>query len=44
MRRAEELLYGELAVALDIPRERVQAYIHERLNGPETLEAVSVAN
>lgn len=27
LKRAEELLYGELAVALDIPRERVPDYI-----------------
>ena len=27
LKRAEELLYGELAVALDIPREEVAGYI-----------------
>ena len=31
LRRAEELLFGELAVALEIPREDVQAYITCRL-------------
>ena len=31
LRRAEDLLYGELAVALDIPREAVSAYITDRL-------------
>lgn len=31
MERAEELLYGELAVALDIARESVEAFIQERL-------------
>lgn len=32
MKRAEELLCGEFAVALHIPREDVQHYIYERLN------------
>lgn len=31
MRRAEELLFGELAVALEIPRKSVQQYIADRL-------------
>lgn len=31
MERAENLLYGELAVALDIAREQVEAFIGERL-------------
>ena len=31
-KRAEELLHGELAVALDIPRESVPAYIRARLD------------
>ncbi len=31
LRRAEELLFGELAAALDIPRDQVQAYIASRL-------------
>lgn len=31
MRRAEELLFGELAVALEIPREGVQEYIAARV-------------
>ena len=33
MKRAEELLFGELAVALEIPPEEVQAYISRRLSG-----------
>lgn len=32
MERAENLLFGELAVALDITRENVQDFIHARLN------------
>lgn len=31
MRRAEDLLFGELAVALDIPKNQVPAYIQARL-------------
>lgn len=31
LKRAEELLHGELAVALDIPREEVTAYIRSKL-------------
>ena len=31
LRRAEDLLFGELAVALDIPREAVTEYIADRL-------------
>ena len=31
MKRAEDLLYGELAVALGIPREEVVTYIAQRL-------------
>ncbi len=33
MKRAEELLYGELAAALDIPRDDISTYIQERLDG-----------
>ena len=33
MKRAEELLFGELAVALEIPPEEVQTYISRRLSG-----------
>lgn len=33
LKRAEELLFGELAVALDIPRQEVQSYILRRLKG-----------
>ena len=32
MKRAEELLYGELAVALDIPRDDVLGYIERKLS------------
>ena len=31
LRRAEDLLYGELAVALDLPRDKVTDYISQRL-------------
>lgn len=31
MKRAEEVLFGELSVALEIPRERVQTYIEARI-------------
>lgn len=31
LKRAEELLFGELAAALDIPRDQVQKYIEERV-------------
>jgi len=33
MKRAEDLLFGELAVALDIPRETVPGYIASRIGG-----------
>jgi len=33
MKRAEDLLYGELAVALDIEKSEVEAYIAERVDG-----------
>jgi CarD family transcriptional regulator len=32
MKQAEELLFGELAVALDIPRDSVHDYIERRMN------------
>lgn len=35
MERAEDLLYGELAVALGIDRDDVRAYIARRLGEPE---------
>jgi len=35
MKRAEELLYGELAVALDIPKEDVCDYIAQIIEGPK---------
>lgn len=34
MKRAEELLFGELAAALGIPREEVPRYIEARLERP----------
>ena len=34
LRRAEDLLFGELAVALDISRDKVTDYIADRLGGP----------
>ncbi|MBR5708276.1 MAG: CarD family transcriptional regulator [Oscillospiraceae bacterium] len=34
MKRAESLLFGELAAALDVPREKVKSYIADRLGGP----------
>lgn len=33
LRRAEDLLFGELSVALDVPRDKVQDYIAARLKG-----------
>ncbi len=33
MKRAEDLLFGELAVALEIPPEEVERYISKRLSG-----------
>ena len=33
MKRAEDLLYGELAVALDIDKNQVETYIDERVGG-----------
>jgi CarD family transcriptional regulator len=41
MKQAEELLYGELAVALDIPKESVREYIDKRV-GSEQKELQSV--
>ena len=32
MKRAEELLFGELAAALDIPKDRVPEYIADRVS------------
>ena len=34
LRRAEELLYGELAVALEIPRDQVSGYIVRTVGEP----------
>ena len=36
MKRAEDLLYGELAVALGIPREEVVPYIAHRLEAAKS--------
>lgn len=36
MRKGEELLFGELAAALEIPREKVQEYISSRIKKMET--------
>lgn len=33
LKRAEDLLFGELAAALDMPRDRMQAYIAARVEG-----------
>lgn len=41
MERAEDLLFGELAVALDIARENVQAFIHQRLQTADSTDAVT---
>ena len=38
MKRAEDMLYGELAVALDIPKEGVAAYIHDAVTRMEAGE------
>lgn len=38
MRKAEDLLYGELAIALDIPRNKVSDYIDERLEQVVTVK------
>jgi CarD family transcriptional regulator len=35
MKRAEEMLFGELSVALDIPKNQVKAYIAERVDGKQ---------
>ena len=37
MKRAKEMLHGELAVALDIPVEQVEDYIISALSGAETV-------
>lgn len=35
MKRAEDLLFGELSAALEIPKEHVRQYIHDRLKVTE---------
>ena len=35
MKRAEELLYGELAIVLDIPCDQVVQYISDRISQTE---------
>lgn len=37
---AEESLYGEMAVALDISRDAVEAYIAEEIDGKKTLHSL----
>jgi CarD family transcriptional regulator len=39
MRQAEDTLFGELAVALGIPREGVQGYINQRLSVAQAEQA-----
>ncbi len=36
MKRAEDMLYGELAVALDIPKSEVVSYISAKIEGGQT--------
>ena len=31
MKKAEELLYSEFSVALDIPKDKVEEYIHDKV-------------
>lgn len=38
-KRAEELLYGELAVALDMPREDVQDFVEQSVQAMETVQS-----
>ena len=38
MRRAEDLLFGELAAALDISRDEVRGYIEEKLSKSESAQ------
>ena len=38
MKRGEDLLFGELAAALDIPRDDVQTYIAQRLKQNKTIQ------
>lgn len=40
LKRAEDLLFGELAAALDIPREQIQGYIASRVEQAEQAELV----
>ncbi|MDD4565639.1 MAG: CarD family transcriptional regulator [Eubacteriales bacterium] len=42
IKQAEDLLYGELAIVLNIPKEQVRDYIAYRFEGPETLETVNL--
>lgn len=41
MKQAENLLHGELAVALRIPREKVTGYIKRRIGDPESFDISS---
>lgn len=38
MKLAEELLHGELSVALEIPRDEVREYIRQRVKAAEAAE------
>ncbi|MDR3354005.1 MAG: CarD family transcriptional regulator [Synergistaceae bacterium] len=35
MKQAEEMLFGELSAALDIPKEQVKSYISEKVSGQQ---------
>ena len=37
LRRAEDLLFGEFAAALDMPKEEVKSYIEDKLGEPEDI-------
>lgn len=41
MKKAEDLLYGEFAVALGIPKENVRSYIENKINEIESRTAIS---
>lgn len=42
MTKAEDLLYGEFAVALNIPKESVKSYIEEKIKDFENTYAVNI--
>lgn len=37
LRKAEELLYGEMSLALSIPKEEVESYIKEAVHKQESM-------